>query len=169
MNSTSSENAFKILAQGNDYLSIEATVSAINNVIYSASHPEETHGPARKELLSSFFNSAITTLYTPLMAVATDINGNGKISKEEFKRTLDIIQQHGLNKNSELNLANSVLFCILDLNNDGKVPTDDMICFIVKMAQQQPSEEAKEGVRSIIDPLHRGYVELKDFIKAMNM
>ena len=155
--------------QGNEYLTIQSLISAINNYIYEVSPYENDQNPTRKELLSSYINSAVTQLYTPLFAVATDKESTGKITFEQFERIVSIIQKHKIDKNSDSSLCEAVLFEILDDDIDGKVPTDEMIHFIIKMSQQSPSDEAKEGVRQIIDAENKGYVVLEDFIKTMNM
>ncbi|ELP88122.1 hypothetical protein EIN_222950 [Entamoeba invadens IP1] len=162
------DEEFGILSQGNSYLSIQATVSAISNLIYSQSKIESPTGPSRKEMLSSYYNSVITSLYVPLFATATDTDANGKVTQEELDRTLSILNTSHIDLNSDTVLANTILFEILDTDNDGKVPTNDIIHFVVKISGKTPSSQATEGVRNLVDPLNTSFVTLDNFVKAMN-
>ena len=165
---TSLKETYHHFTQGNEYLTVQTLTSALNNYIYQHS-PSEEQGPIRKELLSSYINSAVTQLYTPLFAVATDKQSTNKITIEQFERVISIIEKYQIEKNSDSTICETVLFEILDDDHDGKVPTDEMIHFIIKMSQQSPSDEAKEGVRQTIDSENKGFVILDDFIKTMNM
>ncbi|KAL7715901.1 EF-hand domain-containing protein [Entamoeba marina] len=102
-----------------------------------------------------------------MFAVATDEDGDRKINKDDYLRSLDIITENGVTKNSDLITANTVLFRILDKQNIGVVPVQIVLDFITRMSGQTTDSSVQIETRKVLDPKETGVVELEAFIKAM--
>ena len=161
------EGIFNVLSHHNDYINIEACISGINNFIFASSkeQPEEPH---RKEYISSMFSSIITSMCTPMFATATDSTKTNQISKDQFVRTINILQEDKITKDSSMNDANQSLFRILDIENKHEIPTPIIIDFITRLSNQNATDEAKEECRKQIDPMNKGKLTMDEFTKVMD-
>ena len=160
------EHTFKILAQGSDVLQRDACISGFNTIIFGAS--ELGVAPSRREFVTSYFTSVITTLYTPMFAVAADPENAGVVTKTAFLRAAHILVENGITKDSTNDAACDALFKILDVENRGVLRTEQVVEFVSRMSPEMADGQHRDAVRQRIDPSNSGTIDPDAFRHVMN-